>query len=63
MSPNAEENYTNLLTKVPGQNVYTGVEGSDAPHTRHVQKYSDTKRFITIDGDNKIDEQFLNPKQ
>ena len=57
--PNAEENYTNLLTKVPWAKRIHGVEGSDAAH-KACAEISDTKRFITIDGDNQIDEQFLN---
>tara|TARA_B100002019_G_scaffold212634_1_gene185390 strand:- start:13002 stop:16028 length:3027 start_codon:yes stop_codon:yes gene_type:complete len=57
--PNAEENYANLLTKVPWAKRIHGVEGSDAAH-KACAEISDTKRFITIDGDNQIDEQFLN---
>ena len=33
--PNCEENWADLLNKVPGQNVYTDFKGFDA--TRHVQ--------------------------
>ena len=57
--PNAEENYANLLTKVPWAKRIHGVEGSDAAH-KACAEISETKRFITIDGDNQIDEQFLN---
>ena len=57
--PNAEENYTNLLTKVPWAKRVHGVEGSDAAH-KACAKIAETDRFITIDGDNQIDEQFLN---
>ena len=57
--PNAEENYTNLLTKVPWAKRIHGVEGSDAAH-KACAEIAKTKRFITIDGDNQIDEQFLN---
>lgn len=57
--PNAEENYTNLLTKVPWAKRIHGVEGSDAAH-KACAKIAETDRFITIDGDNQIDEQFLN---
>ena len=56
--PNAEENYTNLLTKVPWAKRIHGVEGSDAAH-KACAKIAETDRFITIDGDNQIDEQFL----
>tara|TARA_B100001093_G_scaffold42350_2_gene36015 strand:+ start:684 stop:3917 length:3234 start_codon:yes stop_codon:yes gene_type:complete len=57
--PNAEENYANLLTKVPWAKRVHGVEGSDAAH-KACAKIAETDRFITIDGDNQIDEQFLN---
>ena len=57
--PNAEENYSNLLTKVPWAKRVHGVEGSDAAH-KACAKIAETDRFITIDGDNQIDEQFLN---
>ena len=57
--PNAEENYTDLLTKVPWAKRIHGVEGSDASH-KACAEIAETKRFITVDGDNKIDEQFLN---
>jgi hypothetical protein len=57
--PNAEENYANLLTKVPWAKRVHGVEGSDAAH-KACANLSETDRFITIDGDNQIDEQFLN---
>ena len=45
--PNAEENYANLLTKVPWAKRIHGVEGSDAAH-KACAEISDTKRFITI---------------
>ena len=57
--PNAEENYTNLLTNVPWAKRVHGLEGSDAAH-KACAKIAETDRFITIDGDNQIDEQFLN---
>jgi len=57
--PNAEENYANLLTKVPWAKRVHGVEGSDAAH-KACANLSETDRFITVDGDNQIDEQFLN---
>ena len=57
--PNAEENYADLLTKVPWAKRVHGVEGSDAAH-KACANLSETDRFITIDGDNQIDEQFLN---
>jgi len=57
--PNAEENYADLLTKVPWAKRVHGVEGSDAAH-KACANLSETQRFITIDGDNKIDANFLN---
>lgn len=57
--PNAEENYADLLTKVPWAKRVHGVKGSDSAH-KACAKLSETDRFITIDGDNKIRETFIN---
>ena len=57
--PNAEENYADLCSKVPWAKRVHGVEGSDAAH-KACANLSETDRFITIDGDNRIDENFLN---
>jgi len=57
--PNAEKNYVDLCQKVPWAKRVHGVEGSDAAH-KACAKLSETDRFITIDGDNIIDQQFLN---
>jgi len=57
--PNAEENYADLLTKVPWAKRVHGVEGSDAAH-KACAEISDTYRFVTVDGDNKINPNFLN---
>ena len=57
--PNAEENYADLLTKVPWAKRVHGVEGSDAAH-KACANLSTTQRFVTIDGDNKINKEFLN---
>ena len=56
--PNAEENYSDLLTKIPWAKRVHGVKGSDAAH-KECAKLSDTDRFITVDGDNKIKDNFL----
>jgi len=56
--PNAEQNYADLLTKVPWAKRVHGVKGSDAAH-KAAANASDTERFITIDGDNRIRETFL----
>jgi hypothetical protein len=57
--PNAEKNYADLCNKVPWAKRVHGVEGSDAAH-KACAELSETDRFITIDGDNIIDERFLN---
>ena len=57
--PNAEKNYADLCSKVPWAKRIHGVEGSDAAH-KACAELSETDRFITIDGDNIIDERFLN---
>ena len=56
--PNAEENYADLLTKVPWAKRVHGVEGSDAAH-KACARLAETERFITIDGDNKIHKDFI----
>lgn len=57
--PNAEENYADLLTKIPWAKRVHGVEGSDAAH-KACANLSDTDRFIIIDGDNKVRSDFIN---
>ena len=57
--PNAEENYADLLTKVPWAKRVHGVEGSDAAH-KAAAKASETDRFVLIDGDNIPDPDFFN---
>ena len=56
--PNAEENYADLLTKVPWAKRVHGVEGSDAAH-KACARICETNRLIVIDGDNKIRPEFL----
>jgi hypothetical protein len=56
--PNAEQNYADLCSKVPWAKRVHGVEGSDAAH-KACAELSETERFITIDGDNKIRDGFL----
>ena len=56
--PNAEKNYADLLTKVPWAKRVHGVEGSDAAH-KACARLSETDQFITVDGDNIIDQKFL----
>ena len=57
--PNAEQNYADLCKKVPWAKRVHGVEGSDAAH-KACARLSETDRFITVDGDNRIKESFLN---
>ena len=57
--PNAEKNYSDLLTKVPWAKRIHGVEGSDAAH-KACAELSETQRFITVDGDNIVKPQFIN---
>ncbi len=56
--PNAEKNYADLLTKVPWAKRVHGVEGSDAAH-KACAELSETDRFITVDGDNQINPEFI----
>lgn len=56
--PNAEKNYADLLTKVPYAKRVHGVEGSDAAH-KACADISETKHFVTVDGDTIIDSNFL----
>jgi len=57
--PNAERNYADLCSKVPWAKRVHGVKGSDAAH-KACAELSETERFITVDGDNRIREDFLN---
>ena len=57
--PNAEKNYADLLTKVPWAKRVHGVEGSDAAH-KACAELSETERFVTVDGDNIIRQEFIN---
>jgi len=57
--PNAEKNYADLCSKIPWAKRVHGVKGSDAAH-KACAELSETDRFITIDGDNIVRENFLN---
>lgn len=57
--PNAEKNYTDLCQKVPWAKRIHGIKGSDAAH-KACAEISETDRFITVDGDNIINQEFLN---
>ena len=56
--PNADENYANLLDKCSWAQRSHGVEGSDAAH-KAAADLSETDRFITIDADNIVREDFF----
>jgi hypothetical protein len=56
--PNAEKNYADLCSKVPWAKRIHGVKGSDAAH-KACAEISETDHFITVDGDNIIDSDFL----
>jgi len=56
--PNAEKNYSDLCSKVPWAKRVHGVKGSDAAH-KACAELSETDRFITVDGDNIVDPNFL----
>ena len=57
--PNAEQNWADLLTKIPWAQRVHGVYGSDSAH-KAAARLATTERFITIDGDNVIFGDFLN---
>jgi hypothetical protein len=56
--PNADLHYADLCNKVPWAKRVHGVKGSDAAH-KAAAELSDTEWFITVDGDNIIDNKFL----
>jgi hypothetical protein len=56
--PNCEENYADLLSKVPWAKRVHGVEGFDSAH-KAAAELAETDFFISVDGDNVIDESFL----
>ena len=56
--PNADENYADLLDKCPWAKRSHGVEGSDAAH-KAAADLAETDRFITIDADNIVREDFF----
>lgn len=56
--PNAEQNYADLLKKAPWAKRVHGIKGSDSAH-KECARISETDRFITVDGDNRIRDDFL----
>jgi hypothetical protein len=57
--PNAEQNYTDLCQKIPWAKRVHGVKGSDAAH-KACAELSETEYFVTVDGDNRVRQEFLN---
>jgi len=55
---NYEENWADLLDKVPWAQHVHGVKGSDAAH-KAAANLSSTDRFISVDADNIVDPQFF----
>ena len=58
MEPNKEENWADLLSKVPWAKRVDGVKGFDSAH-KAAAETAETDFFISVDGDNVIDESFL----
>jgi len=58
MEPNKEENWADLKNKVPWAKRVDGVKGFDSAH-KAAAEMSETDFFISVDGDNIIDERFL----
>lgn len=56
--PNAEENWSDLVSKVPWAKRVHGIKGFDEAH-KCAARMSQTMNFITIDGDNKVDVSFF----
>ena len=56
--PNKEENWADLKNKVPWAKRVDGVKGFDSAHKAAAEK-AETEFFISVDGDNIIDENFL----
>lgn len=57
--PNADLNYSDLLTKASWAKRIHGVKGSDNAHKAAAAE-SSTNWFVTVDGDNKVDPKFFN---
>lgn len=57
--PNAEKNFSDLLTKIPWAKRVHGVEGSDSAH-KACARLANTERVTIIDGDNVIKPDLIN---
>lgn len=56
--PNCEQNWADLLSKVPWAKRVHGVKGPDRAH-KECAMVAETPRFITVDGDSMIDPRFI----
>jgi len=56
--PNADKNFADLKKKVPWAKRVHGVAGFDSAHKK-AGEISESQRFITVDADTQIDEEFL----
>lgn len=56
--PNADDNFSNLCTKVPWAKRIHGVKGSDHAH-KAAAELSETEWFITVDADNIVNSKFF----
>jgi hypothetical protein len=56
--PNKEENWADLKDKVPWAKRVDGVKGYDSAH-KAAAELAETDFFISVDGDNILDESFL----
>ena len=57
--PNAEQNYADLLKKIPWAKRVHGVYGSDAAH-KACANLASTERVVIVDGDNIVRSDFIN---
>ena len=58
LEPNREENWADLKNKVPWAKRVDGVKGFDSAH-KAAAELAETDFFISVDGDNILDESFL----
>jgi len=56
--PNADFNYADLCNKVPYAKRIHGIKGSDNAH-KAAAEISETEWFVTVDGDNIVDDKFF----
>lgn len=56
--PNADENWADLVNKIPWAKRIHGIKGFDTAH-KECARASNSDNFITIDGDNKVNETFF----